>query len=239
MAFNLIAFLFLFVVLAVIITGTVLGWVSAKRIRESDGALHGMGFAATAALPLPMILAAVFLFLIMALIFRVIAISEDVQISWLMVMIPVLTTIFILLVKLFGTLLNSVKTGEPIIAGFLSRMNRVTVITLILIWLVFGGIVVAGFLKTETLPKSSLKTVDEASASEVGDGPASASFEAQAGVSFQPEHEMTIGSTANGSRTLFGPNFGGCVVFRTREGGVGSRVLIVKALFGLPRSRRL
>lgn len=184
-----VVFLFLPIILVAIIPGTVMGWISARRIRESDGALYGMGFAAIAALPLPMFAAFFLLLLIPIIVLRASSILGNSGTDGLLVLIPVLATALILLIKLFGTLLKNLKSGEPIVAGFLSRMNRITVILVVLIWFVFGGLFATGLLKTETPPESSMVAEDSVSRS--------------SGFGFQPEHEMTVSSTQARSRTLF------------------------------------
>jgi len=201
MVLNYFLLFFLLLVLVAVVPGTVMGWIAAKRIRESQGALHGMGFAALAALPLPMLLALVVILLVLTFLFRWCVIHGQSDLTEVLIFVPVLTTGLILWIKWFRALLEHLTEGEPIIAGFISRLNRVTVITLILVWLICGGLFAMAMIRTERPPISPPVEAGVASSGVVvSSGESAAPTEAR---EFQREHEMKVPAAKAGSRTLF------------------------------------
>lgn len=181
----------LLLVILITIPGIVMGWIAAGRIRRSDGKLYGMGFAAFAALFYPILLLFAIPFIVCAILIRFAAFNDRLDEETALIMIfPVIITGLIFSFKFARSLYRSVTEGEPIIAGVLPQLNRMTVIIVILIWLCFGGFYAAGLFYTVKPPTPRLEPPTEARVTVTG-------------LSFQPEHEMKIPFPRSGSRTSF------------------------------------
>lgn len=114
--------LFLFLMLP----ATIMGWIAATKIRRSDGALYGMGFAAPSALFVPYLLLLILPIIAATLIgrFMIVDITEAPHAR-----IATFASLFILWVfsfRLGQSLFDRLTKGESIWQGFKKRMNHVT-----------------------------------------------------------------------------------------------------------------
>lgn len=134
MSFFILAFLFVF-------PGTVLGWIAARRIRESEGQLYGLRLAVVAAMVFPSLLLVALPLVACALVLRFGSVSLDfAKEDALVLMVVVFATLALFSVKIFQSCLR-VLFGKGGIRELLSfRKNWLIWVVLILLWVGMGAI---------------------------------------------------------------------------------------------------
>ncbi|MGJ8640623.1 MAG: hypothetical protein ACSHYA_14635 [Opitutaceae bacterium] len=125
--------LFLFLMLP----ATIMGWVATTRIRRSDGALYGMGFAASSALFLPYILLLIVPVIAAALVGRFMIIGMVEAPHARLAAFASLLILWVFSFRLGQSLFGHVARGESIWSGFKKRMNRYTFLCVLLVAVVF------------------------------------------------------------------------------------------------------
>ncbi|MGJ8642291.1 MAG: hypothetical protein ACSHX9_02690 [Luteolibacter sp.] len=127
--------LLLFIFLFFILPATIMGWIAAGRIRNSEGRLYGLPLAAFAALFVPVLMLVVISTIPALVVVRLAAVTyETDRLTATLVAFVLFATCLIFTIKLSQSLYCRVTKGEPIWKNCRGRFNLITIGLIAALW---------------------------------------------------------------------------------------------------------
>lgn len=118
-----------------LLPGTIMGWIAAGRIRNSEGRLYGLRLAAFAALFIPVLILVVVSIMPAFIGVRIAGYHYDADdFTMILVAFVIAATFLIFSIKLSQSLYCRLHKGVPVWKNFRERINVITIVTIVVLW---------------------------------------------------------------------------------------------------------